>query len=296
MWLNDGNGVFTNSGQNIGTNSAFYMGVGDLDGDNDLDIFLNNKDAYDEIWINDGNGNFTNSGQNVGSQQSFGHVALADVDNDGDLDAFIGNYGSGISTLWVNNGQGIFSLHSSYSGNAEFVALKDLDNDGDVDVVTCGVEKFIKIWINDGTGNFSYSGTLGYNGISVFIADVDNDNDNDIAVGFWDGYGPNKIYLNQTITGIENIFFSPTKFKLFQNYPNPFNPGTKIQYSLGSRQFVSIKVYDVLGNEIATLVNEEKSAGEYEVNFNASNLSTGIYFYKLQTGNYSMIKKMVLLK
>ncbi|HCY75280.1 MAG TPA: hypothetical protein DHV28_05120 [Ignavibacteriales bacterium] len=95
----------------------------------------------------------------------------------------------------------------------------------------------------------------------------------------------------------------PTQFSLEQNYPNPFNPSTKIKYSIpsvtlsgveGSR--VILKVYDVLGNEIATLVNEEKPAGNYEVNFDASKFSSGVYFYELQAGDFVDMKKMILIK
>jgi N-acetylneuraminic acid mutarotase len=88
----------------------------------------------------------------------------------------------------------------------------------------------------------------------------------------------------------------PTEFELFQNYPNPFNPTTKIKYQLPVQSFVTLKVYDVLGNEIAILVNEEKPVGSYEIDFKASSLPSGIYFYKLQAGSFLQIKKMVLLK
>jgi hypothetical protein len=96
----------------------------------------------------------------------------------------------------------------------------------------------------------------------------------------------------------------PLQYSFSQNYPNPFNPVTKIKYSIPSvtlRQaqndiLVTLKVYDILGREVATLVNEEKPAGEYEVEFNAANLPSGIYFYQLKAGNYSETKKMVLLK
>ncbi|MCW8804806.1 MAG: T9SS type A sorting domain-containing protein [Ignavibacteriaceae bacterium] len=91
-----------------------------------------------------------------------------------------------------------------------------------------------------------------------------------------------------------------TTYYLYQNYPNPFNPITSIQYSICSRQFVTLKVYDVLGNQIATLVNEELPAGEYEVEFNTSSInhqpSSGIYFYQLKSGSFVETKKMVLLK
>jgi hypothetical protein len=96
----------------------------------------------------------------------------------------------------------------------------------------------------------------------------------------------------------------PTEFSLSQNYPNPFNPSTKIKYTIPSvtlRQaqsdrLVTLKVYDVLGNEVATLVNEAKSAGEYEVDFDGSALPSGIYFYQLAAGNFLQTKKMILLK
>ena len=96
--------------------------------------------------------------------------------------------------------------------------------------------------------------------------------------------------------GIEEEKIIPFAFSLEQNYPNPFNPVTSIQYSIGNTQFVTLKVYDVLGKEIATLVNEEKSAGNYEVNFDASNIPSGVYFYHLQSDSFVKTKKMVMIK
>jgi hypothetical protein len=104
------------------------------------------------------------------------------------------------------------------------------------------------------------------------------------------------VYGDTTLVGIDDEKKLPNSFELFQNYPNPFNPTTSIKYSVPSLQFTIIKVYDVLGNEVATLVNEQKSSGEYEVEFDASNLSSGIYFYRLNTGSFSSIKKMIYLK
>ena len=101
----------------------------------------------------------------------------------------------------------------------------------------------------------------------------------------------------QAPTSVDNASSDiPDRFTLEQNYPNPFNPSTSIQYALGSMQYVSLKIYDVLGNEVATLVNEEKSAGDYEINYNALQLSSGIYFYKLQAGSFVETKKMILTK
>jgi len=95
---------------------------------------------------------------------------------------------------------------------------------------------------------------------------------------------------------IEEELLVQSDYTLSQCYPNPFNPTTNITYSIPELSFVTIKVYDVLGNEIATLVNEEKPAGIYEVEFDAAGLPSGIYFYKLQTGNIIETKKMLLLK
>lgn len=88
----------------------------------------------------------------------------------------------------------------------------------------------------------------------------------------------------------------PDQYSLSQNYPNPFNPTTSIRFSIGKSQFVQLRVYNILGVEVATLVNEEKPAGNYEIVFNASEFSSGTYFYKLQAGSFSRIKKMILIK
>ncbi len=86
------------------------------------------------------------------------------------------------------------------------------------------------------------------------------------------------------------------KYILLQNYPNPFNPTTTIIYRIPELSFVTLKVYDVLGNEIKTLVNEEKTAGNYEIDFGGKELPSGVYFYKLNSNNFSMTKKMILIR
>ncbi|MDP2362305.1 MAG: T9SS type A sorting domain-containing protein, partial [Ignavibacteria bacterium] len=101
------------------------------------------------------------------------------------------------------------------------------------------------------------------------------------------------------LTNVENENNSsllPKDYMLSQNYPNPFNPTTKITYALPKSSLVQIKIFNLLGQEIATLVNEEKSAGFYEMDFNASDLPSGVYLYKLQAGDFVQTKKMILLK
>ncbi|MFH0736762.1 MAG: T9SS type A sorting domain-containing protein [bacterium] len=112
------------------------------------------------------------------------------------------------------------------------------------------------------------------------------------------------LYLTAAIISVQYATFSDVNddltelndFNLSQNYPNPFNPATTIKYSIPSANVVTLKVFDVLGAEVANLINEYKNAGTYEVNFDGSNLTTGVYFYKLQTGNFTQTKKLLLLK
>ena len=88
----------------------------------------------------------------------------------------------------------------------------------------------------------------------------------------------------------------PNSYSLSQNYPNPFNPTTVISFRLAVNSFTSIKIYDILGREITTLVNEMLSPGTYEVEWNAGNYSSGVYYYKLSAGEYKETRKMILIK
>jgi len=88
----------------------------------------------------------------------------------------------------------------------------------------------------------------------------------------------------------------PTEFALLQNYPNPFNPSTTINYELPASNFVTLKIYDLVGKEVATLVNEKLDAGRYTATFNGSNLASGMYFYKITAGEFTFVRKMVLIK
>ncbi len=104
------------------------------------------------------------------------------------------------------------------------------------------------------------------------------------------GTDPVRVSVNENGNGI------PENFNLSQNYPNPFNPTTKIAFSLPTTNFVTLKVYNILGQEVATLINEEMKAGSYTVNFNASGYASGVYFYKLTAGSFNSVKKMSVLK
>jgi hypothetical protein len=103
-------------------------------------------------------------------------------------------------------------------------------------------------------------------------------------------------YPNEATVRAESVAPKVYRYELSQNYPNPFNPTTRIKYELKEAGFVSLKVFDMLGREVATLLNERRSAGSYEVTFNAANAASGIYFYRLDAGTFSQTKKMVLVK
>ena len=140
------------------------------------------------------------------------------------------------------------------------------------------------IQINDGLGSGAYNVlSLGKDNQYIFAGTM--------ASSIW------RRPLSQVVTGIEEeTNLQPKEFSLNQNYPNPFNPSTCIQYQVSSISQVTLKVYDLLGNEVAVLVNEEQPAGTYEVEFSAEGLTSGIYFYQLQAGSLSETKKMILMK
>jgi photosystem II stability/assembly factor-like uncharacterized protein len=113
----------------------------------------------------------------------------------------------------------------------------------------------------------------------------------------WAASSTGGIYRMNIVTGINNNTTGiPTEYKLSQNYPNPFNPTTKISFALPKSGLVTLKIYDVLGKEVATLVNENRNAGSYIVDFNGASLSSGVYFYKLETSGFTDVKRMMLVK
>lgn len=109
-------------------------------------------------------------------------------------------------------------------------------------------------------------------------------------------WGTTSAVINVTGIDEELVGLRPESFMLYSNYPNPFNPTTKIRYAIANTAFTSLKVYSLLGEEVESLINEEKTPGVYEVNFDAANLTSGTYLYKLQAGNFIETKKMIVLK
>ena len=178
----------------------------------------------------------------------------------------------------------ILTLPGSVNG-ARFVDLS-INNNGDYIAISLN-----KIFFSSDQGNTWHSESFPLETLaSLFFSDANT----------WWVTGQNSLVLKNTNSGITNIqglhSSSPYNFYLFQNYPNPFNPSTKISYSVASLSRVILKVYDILGREVVVLVNEEKPTGRHEVNFNASSLASGVYFYQIKAGSFIQTKKLMLLK
>jgi hypothetical protein len=148
-----------------------------------------------------------------------------------------------------------------------------------VSVISSGGEK-------SSSASFILSSTVGEQFIGKSVNSASQHN-----IGFW------YVYKQSTLTDVEKENETiPTVFKLEQNYPNPFNPSTIIKFAVPERRSVLIKIYDILGGEVITIVNEEMDSGWYKREFNASGYSTGVYIYRMQAGNYVSTKKMILIK
>jgi len=145
-----------------------------------------------------------------------------------------------------------------------------------------------KITASDGAEDDRFGNAVALSGEYAIVSAKHGDNSGS-------NRGSAYIYYNFT-TDVEVEPTNAVSFNLNQNFPNPFNPTTKIKYQIPEISFVTLKVYDVLGNEVAILVNDEKPIGGYEVEFDGTGLTSGIYFYKLQAGSFVETKKMVLMK
>lgn len=176
-----------------------------------------------------------------------------------------------------------------------------------VKLISFGSAKDYDIELNyvteNGIGRFGdFDVPLTANTSHIFVPDWTDITNTDLMVLVdFDNNGTidDTLYLQNQVTGIGNdrgSLLSPRSYNLAQNYPNPFNPTTTISYSIPERSNVKLVVYDILGNEVVTLVNEEKDRGVYSVTFDASGLVSGVYFYRIQAGSFNEVKKMLLVR
>ena len=206
IWINDGVGNFTDTGENVGLFDTFGVALGDLDNDGDLDAYTANycseyQPNYDpertknKVFLNNGDGTFTEMEEEMGSDLSF-DVALGDLDGDGDVDALVTNEFSG-DQVWVNDGMGLFTNSEQSFGGPHSIhcALGDVDGDGDLDAVIADFDEGSRVWRNNGTGLFDDSGQLlgGINSVHPVLGDLDGDGKLDLFVG--NDTGSNKVYL-----------------------------------------------------------------------------------------------------
>ena len=113
---------------------------------------------------------------------------------------------------------------------------------------------------------------------------------------YFGGFNVNSFDLTKTIVSVEDKKEVIKSFKVYQNYPNPFNPSTTIKFSIPTDEFVSLSIYNIIGEKVASLLNGKISSGIHEINFNAINLSSGTYIYKLQAGSFTSTRKMIVIK
>jgi hypothetical protein len=232
-------------------------------------------------------------------------IVKGDFDGDGDLDFVTTGLipGTVIFIRYEDNYNFSYSI-IQIDDFAQAVVSLDYDNDGDLDFVTANysTSNGITLFLNDGSANFSQARSCFQDLIEGFprgivASDFDLDGRTDIAVTtsfdqfavLYNADGPTSVEQQQN-----NLL--PNEYVLEQNYPNPFNPTTTIEFSMPQSGMVNLAVYNILGEQVKALINEERTAGKHSVQFNANHLASGIYFYQLQAGSFTQTKKMILLK
>jgi chitodextrinase len=305
--LNNGSGTFTQSSSPGVESNPCSVTAGDFEGDGDIDLAVANIGSNTvSILLNNGSGTFTQN-STPGVETFPVSVIAGDFDGDGDIDLATANRSSNTVSILLNNGSGTFTQSSTPGVGSVPVSVVegDFDGDGDIDLTAVSVnDSSVSILLNNGSGTFTQSSTpsVGSSPYSVTAGDFDGDGDIDLAVTN-EGSNTISILLNVDPTGVGNTRIAiPTYFDLAQNYPNPFNPATVIKYQLPAFSTVRLSVYDILGREVATLVDGVKEAGFYTATFDGSKVASGIYFTRLvalpQNGGkpFVQVKKMLMMK
>ncbi len=302
LFKNNKNGTFTRITTGaIATDNdnSFGCNWGDYDNDGDLDMFVaNNELQLNRLYRNEGGDNFTKITNEIVANEVSSSVGSAwgDYNNDGKLDLFVVNQGyngpSENDFLYKNTGASPWYLMLKFWGGGigtrvkirigNYVAIREVSGGN-----SCSSQDMP--WVHFGLG---------------FLADNPVSVADSVIVDWHDGTTEvmTNVALNQIIdffgvVPVQQISSEvPSAYSLEQNYPNPFNPSTNINYSIVKAGEVKITVYDISGKEVEVLVNGFQSPGKYSVSYNASKLTSGVYFYRIQTDNYTDTKKMILVK
>ncbi len=287
----------------------------DIDADGDFDMFLGHFDGGVEYYQNTGSPSTPQFQMVISFFDSmavgtYAAPAFFDIDSDGDQDVFVGK-GDGRISFFRNNGSPqvyAFTLvTSAFQGidvgfNAK-PAFADVDRDGDADLVVGDSDGRLLHYRNDGPAGdpvFVFiTSTYGpidrvREAVAAFV-DIDNDLDLDMFIGGM--RGGLEFYRNETFTSVGNENDGiPREFVLFQNYPNPFNGITNIKFQLTSTAIVTVKIYDMLGREVTTLVSDNLAPGMHNIAWDAGEMATGVYHYRLYINSTALSKKMLLLR
>ncbi len=273
------------------TEAIFFITV-DIDSDNDIDVIRAHDDG---IYL------YEAPTWNVHSitEVPDGRNQIAAGDLDGDLDVLASEAGANEVVFYENPSWTRHVVDNLV--DAFGVAIVDLDKDNDLDIVACGqgnetVAGTVAWYESPGWTKHSVDDSLaGASGLTV--NDVNGDSMPDIVVCA-ETDGQVVLYTSPLVSGVSEDITSkiPNTITLLQNYPNPFNPTTTIHFALPKSSLVTLRIYNLLGQKIETLINEQKPAGEYKVNWAPANLPSGIYLYRLQAGEFDESRKLMLLK
>jgi hypothetical protein len=280
----------------------------DINNDENLDIVACGKTIGEVVWYENDGGttiNFARHTIDINGPDGTLSVNVGDLDGDNDLDVAVTGYTQN-NVYWCENNlpDTIWTKHP-IDDNLELaweVDITDVDLDSDLDLMVSARDENAVVWYENDlpdttwTRNYIDSSLTQANFIVAY--DIDGDSVPDAAAGSWsETSGIINWYENPVIINVQDdVNAVPVEYLLSQNYPNPFNPATTIHFQIPELSFVTLKVYDVLGSKVGTIVNEEKPIGSYEVEFDADNLPSGVYFYRLQAGDFQQVKKMVLIK
>jgi hypothetical protein len=276
----------------------------DLDGDSDL-VVTNNGSGSVSVMLNDSIGVFPSRADYLVGQfpQS---PSLADYDGDGCEDLAVPN--AAPSTPFVSilfgNCDGTFDPKVDYLGcRPHTVASADFDVDGDIDMAVTNNEcNSVSIFLNNGDGTFAPHFILpaGIGTQDIVAEDFDDDGDIDLAASNFDNDGTPgtniSVFINQTVTSVPGESDFPQTYVLQQNHPNPFNPTTEIRFQTSETRHVTLKIYDLLGQEVVTLVDERMDPGHHVVQWDARGAASGVYLYRMEAGNFTGTRKLVLVR